>query len=123
MAPGIADGWPEVIPAPHTRNGRLVRRVYPSPDPDERNAARCKAISEALGIEDESTSKQVEAITALRELVDLQAMALRKAWPVVRAFPDATRAIIEAKGAVRMALDRQEAHAALATSEQEESDA
>lgn len=25
FAPGIADGWPEVIPAPHTPNGRLVR--------------------------------------------------------------------------------------------------
>jgi len=27
MAPGIADGWPPVIAAPHTKNGRLVRRV------------------------------------------------------------------------------------------------
>lgn len=27
FAPGIADGWPEVIPAPHTKNGRLVRRT------------------------------------------------------------------------------------------------
>lgn len=27
MAPGIADGWPEVIPAPHSKNGRLVRRI------------------------------------------------------------------------------------------------
>ncbi len=26
MAPGIADGWPEIIKAPHTKNGRLVRR-------------------------------------------------------------------------------------------------
>ena len=26
FAPGIADGWPKVIPAPHTKNGRLVRR-------------------------------------------------------------------------------------------------
>lgn len=26
FAPGVADGWPEVIPAPHTKNGRLVRR-------------------------------------------------------------------------------------------------
>jgi hypothetical protein len=26
FAPGIADGWPEVIAAPHTHNGRLVRR-------------------------------------------------------------------------------------------------
>lgn len=25
MAPGIADGWPEVIAAPHTKNGRLFR--------------------------------------------------------------------------------------------------
>lgn len=31
MAPGIADGWPEVIPAPHTPNGRLVRRECASP--------------------------------------------------------------------------------------------
>lgn len=23
MAPGIADGWPEIIKAPHTKNGRL----------------------------------------------------------------------------------------------------
>ena len=28
MAPGIADGWPEVIPAPHTPHGRLVRRQF-----------------------------------------------------------------------------------------------
>lgn len=27
FAPGIADGWPAFIPAPHTKNGRLVRRV------------------------------------------------------------------------------------------------
>ena len=27
FAPGIADGWPDVIPAPHTKNGRLVKRV------------------------------------------------------------------------------------------------
>ena len=27
FAPGVADGWPAVIPAPHTKNGRLVRRV------------------------------------------------------------------------------------------------
>ena len=26
MAPGIADGWPDVIPAPHTSNGRLVKK-------------------------------------------------------------------------------------------------
>lgn len=26
FAPGIADGWPEIIPAPHTKNGRLVRK-------------------------------------------------------------------------------------------------
>lgn len=26
MAPGIGDGWPEVIAAPHTKNARLVRR-------------------------------------------------------------------------------------------------
>lgn len=26
MAPGIADRWPAVIPAPHTPNGRLVKR-------------------------------------------------------------------------------------------------
>ena len=28
MAPGIADGWPYVIKAPHTKNGRLVKRVF-----------------------------------------------------------------------------------------------
>lgn len=28
MAPGIADGWPDVIKAPHTKNGRLVKRVF-----------------------------------------------------------------------------------------------
>lgn len=27
MAPGSSEGWPAVIPAPHTKNGRLVRRV------------------------------------------------------------------------------------------------
>jgi hypothetical protein len=26
FAPNIADGWPMVIAAPHTKNGRLVRR-------------------------------------------------------------------------------------------------
>jgi len=25
MAPGIGDGWPEIIPAPHTPNARLKR--------------------------------------------------------------------------------------------------
>lgn len=25
MAPGIADGWPKIIAAPHTKNGRLVQ--------------------------------------------------------------------------------------------------
>lgn len=29
FAPGIADGWPDVIPAPHTPNGRLVKRQFP----------------------------------------------------------------------------------------------
>lgn len=38
FAPGIAAGWPEVIPAPHTQNGRLVRC-----SPQE-----CKAIDKAL---------------------------------------------------------------------------
>ena len=28
FAPGIADGWPDVIPAPHTKNGRLVKRTF-----------------------------------------------------------------------------------------------
>lgn len=32
MAPGIADGWPEVIKAPHSPHGRLVRR---NGDPSE----------------------------------------------------------------------------------------
>lgn len=27
MAPGSSEGWPAVIPAPHSKNGRLVRRV------------------------------------------------------------------------------------------------
>ena len=27
FAPGVADGWPAGIPAPHTKNGRLVLRV------------------------------------------------------------------------------------------------
>lgn len=27
FAPGISDGWPETIPAPHSKNGRLVRMV------------------------------------------------------------------------------------------------
>jgi hypothetical protein len=26
MAPGIGDGWPRVIAAPHTKNARLIRR-------------------------------------------------------------------------------------------------
>lgn len=25
MAPGVGDGWPEIIPAPHTPNARLKR--------------------------------------------------------------------------------------------------
>ena len=29
FAPGIAGGWPEIIPAPHTKNGRL-RRLSPA---------------------------------------------------------------------------------------------
>lgn len=33
MAPGIGDGWPEIIPAPHTKNARLVRRSDPHPCP------------------------------------------------------------------------------------------
>ena len=28
MAPGIGEGWPEVINAPHTKNARLVRREW-----------------------------------------------------------------------------------------------
>lgn len=44
MAPGIADGWPEVIKAPHTRNGRLVRR---NGDPAEMLAA-LKALVAAI---------------------------------------------------------------------------
>lgn len=27
FAPNIADGWPKAIPAPHTKNGRLVMRI------------------------------------------------------------------------------------------------
>lgn len=30
MAPGIAHGWPDMIPAPHTKNGRLVKRTIRS---------------------------------------------------------------------------------------------
>lgn len=29
FAPGVADGWPEVIKAPHTENGRLLKRQWP----------------------------------------------------------------------------------------------
>lgn len=32
FAPGVADGWPKVIPAPHTKNGRLVRRKVGTDD-------------------------------------------------------------------------------------------
>ena len=32
FAPGIADGWPKVIPAPHTKNGRLVLRKVGTDD-------------------------------------------------------------------------------------------
>lgn len=38
FAPGIANGWPQIIPAPHTKNGRLRRLT-----PDE-----CRAIHAAL---------------------------------------------------------------------------
>lgn len=36
FAPGIGDGWPAVIKAPHTKNARLVRK---SGDPAELLAA------------------------------------------------------------------------------------
>lgn len=42
FAPRIADGWPPVIAAPHTKNGRLVRR---NGDPSELLAA-LKAMEE-----------------------------------------------------------------------------
>lgn len=29
MAPGIAGHWPDVIPHPKTKNGRLVKRTWP----------------------------------------------------------------------------------------------
>lgn len=45
MAPHIADGWPEVIPAPHTPNGRLIRREGPSPDDA---ASRIRELEAAL---------------------------------------------------------------------------
>ena len=35
FAPGIAEGWPTVIPAPHSKHGRLVRQ---SGDPDRLHA-------------------------------------------------------------------------------------
>ena len=31
-APDIAAGWPKVIPAKHTKNGRMVRRIAGSDD-------------------------------------------------------------------------------------------
>ena len=34
FAPSIADGWPSVIPAPHSRSGRLVLRQVPEEDFD-----------------------------------------------------------------------------------------
>jgi len=38
FAPGVADGWPEIIPAPHTKNGRLKRL----------SAYQCRKIMEIL---------------------------------------------------------------------------
>lgn len=38
MAPGIADGWPEIIKAPHTKNGRLKKL----------SVSECVAIDEVL---------------------------------------------------------------------------
>ena len=46
MAPRIADGWPEIIPAPHTPNGRLVRREMPSPD--EIAAAEARGVERGI---------------------------------------------------------------------------
>jgi hypothetical protein len=40
MAPGVADGWPKIIPAPHTPNGRLVRQESPTPNEVAAVAAR-----------------------------------------------------------------------------------
>lgn len=59
MAPGIADGWPKIIPAPHTPNGRLVR-VEGDPDKEitqlrahlaaqlAESRAECERLREAL---------------------------------------------------------------------------
>lgn len=46
LAPGIADGWPLVIPAPHSKNGRLVRR---SGDPGELLAVAVKVLNALYG--------------------------------------------------------------------------
>ena len=42
FAPDIAKGWPEVIAAPHTKNGRLVRQ---DGDPSELLAAAKRALT------------------------------------------------------------------------------
>lgn len=33
FAPGVSGQWPEVIPAPHTPHGRLVKRVLSRKEP------------------------------------------------------------------------------------------
>ena len=48
MAPGVADGWPKVIPAPHTPNGRLIRCEGPSPDELRRRFDQLREVVEKL---------------------------------------------------------------------------
>ena len=70
MAPGISDGWPEIIPAPHTRNGRLVRREGRPEEAIEQCKRLRKALDTILMLDPAAEDAAFLAVTVAAEALD-----------------------------------------------------
>ncbi len=65
MAPGIGDGWPKIIPAPHTHNARLKRM---DGDPQKVIAQLRTELAEMTEAKEKAEAECARLRTALSEI-------------------------------------------------------
>jgi len=70
MAPGIGDGWPEIIPAPHTPNARLKRMEG---DPTSELTALRARVAELEGVVELLMSATLNTPEIYREFGEIAA--------------------------------------------------
>jgi hypothetical protein len=88
FAPGIGDGWPPVVKAPHTKNARLVRR---DGDPSELLAALKAALPFVAAVYREHGRSYLENSGDLLERIEA---AIVKAEPA----PDPSSSLVPPQG-------------------------